>query len=138
MIETFAPRLSMPKTLITGAQLRTTNLDQANFTGATISDTTFAASPLRRARFDDAAFDKVDLGYARLAGARLERVDAVSSDPHRGRRSSLFLADLTGASLKDSDWDDDEAGDRPWQWATLCDTILPPDAVVSGDRDCPR
>ena len=54
------------------------------------------------------------------------------------RRSSLFLADLTAATLAGSEWDDDEAGDRPWQWATLCDTALPADARVSGDRDCPR
>jgi uncharacterized protein YjbI with pentapeptide repeats len=138
MIQAFAPRLRMQKTLIRSAQLRAASLDDADFTGATISDTTFATAPLRRATFSDATFDKVDLGYARLAKAKLDRVVAVSSDPHRGRRSSLFLADLTGATLKGSEWDNDEAGDRPWQWATLCDTILPADAVVSGDRDCPR
>ena len=100
--------------------------------------TTFAASSLRRAKFSDATFDKVDLGYARLSDAKLDRVDAVSSDPRRARRSSLFLADLTDATLAGSEWDDDEAGDRPWQWATLCNTVMPADAVVSGDRDCPR
>ena len=138
MIDAFAPRLTIPKTLIRGAQLRAARLDDANFTGATISDSTFAAASLRRATFSDATFDKVDFGYARLAKARLDRVGAVSSDPRRGRRSSLFLADLTGATLADSEWDDDEAGDRPWQWATLCNTVLPADAIVSGDRDCPR
>jgi uncharacterized protein YjbI with pentapeptide repeats len=138
MIDTFAPRLTMPKTLIRGGQLRAASLDNADFKGATISDTTFAATSLRRATFSDATFDKVDLAYTRLAKARLDRVGAVSPDPHRGRRSSLFLADLTGATLKGSEWDDDEAGDRPWQWATLCDTLLPAGAAVSGDRDCPR
>jgi uncharacterized protein YjbI with pentapeptide repeats len=138
MIDVFAPRLTMPKTLIRGAQLRAATLDEANFTGVTISDSTFAAASLRRATFSDATFDKVDFGYARLAQARLNRVDAVSSDPLRGRRSSLFLANLTGATLAGSQWDDDEAGDRPWQWATLCNTVLPADAIVSGDRDCPR
>ena len=78
------------------------------------------------------------MGFTRLVDANLDRVDAVSSDPRRDRRSSLFLADLIGATLADSKWDDDEAGDRPWEWATLCDTILPADATVSGDRDCPR
>lgn len=138
MIQAFAPRLTMLKTLIRDARLRAASLDDADFTGATISETTFATAPLRRATFSGATFDKVDLGFARLAKAKLDRVGAMSSDPHRGRRSSLFLADLTGATLKGSEWDDDEAGDRPWQWATLCDTILPADAVASGDRDCPR
>jgi uncharacterized protein YjbI with pentapeptide repeats len=138
LIDAFAPRLAMPKSLLRGARLRAANLDEANFAGATISDSTFAAASLRRAAFTDATFDKVDLGYARLGGAKLARVGAVSSDPRRARRSSLFLADLTAATLAGSEWDDDEAGDRPWQWATLCDTVLPADARVSGDRDCPR
>lgn len=140
MIETFAPGLNMPKTLIRGAQLRAASLDGANFLGATISETTFAAAPLRRATFTDALFDKVDLGYADLAGAHLERVGATSDDPTRSRRSSLFLSDLTGANLKGGDWDDDEAGDRPWKWATLCNTVMPndPGPDNTSDRDCPR
>ncbi len=138
MIAASAPRLTMPQTLLRGAQLRAANLDEAEFGGGTISDTTFAASSLRRARFNDSTFDKVDLGYARLADAKLNGVDAVSADPRRARRSSLFLADLTDATLAGSEWDDDEAGERPWQWATLCNTVMPADAVVSGDRDCPR
>jgi uncharacterized protein YjbI with pentapeptide repeats len=138
LIDAFAPQLTLPKTLLRGAQLRAANLDEANFAGTTIADTTFAAASLRRATFSDAAFDKVDLGYARLADANLARVNAVSSDPRRARRSSLFLANLTEATLTGSNWDDDESGDRPWQWATLCNTSLPADATISGDRDCPR
>jgi uncharacterized protein YjbI with pentapeptide repeats len=138
MIAASAPRLTMPTTLIRGAQLRADSLDDADFKGATISDTTFAAASLRRATFSDATFDKVDLGFAQLPKAKLDRVNAVSHDRRRDRRSSLFLADLTGATLKGSQWEDDEAGERPWEWATLCDTILPADATVSGDRDCPR
>jgi uncharacterized protein YjbI with pentapeptide repeats len=138
MIAASAPRLTMPTTLIRGAQLRADSLDDADFRGATISDTTFAAASLRRATFSGATFDKVDLGFARLAKATLDRVNAVSHDRRRDRRSSLFLADLSGATLKGSRWEDDEAGERPWEWATLCDTILPADATVSGDRDCLR
>ncbi len=138
MIEAFAPRLTMPKTLIRGGQLRALSLDDADFKGSTISDTTFAAASMRRATFSDATFDKVDLGFARLPKAMLDRVNAVTHDRAQGRRSSLFLADLTGATLKGSQWDNDEAGDAPWEWATLCDTILPARAVASGDRDCPR
>jgi uncharacterized protein YjbI with pentapeptide repeats len=138
MIAASAPRLMMPTTLIRGAQLRADSLDDADFRGATISDTTFAAASLRRATFSGATFDKVDLGFARLAKATLDRVNAVSHDRRRDRRSSLFLADLSGATLKGSRWEDDEAGERPWEWATLCDTILPADATVSGDRDCLR
>jgi uncharacterized protein YjbI with pentapeptide repeats len=138
MIAASAPRLTMPTTLIRGAQLGADSLDDADFKGSTISDTTFAAASLRRATFSDATFDKVDLGFAQLPKAKLDRVNAVSHDRRRDRRSSLFLADLTGATLKGSQWEDDEAGERPWEWATLCDTILPADATVSGDRDCPR
>ncbi|HEX4729848.1 MAG TPA: pentapeptide repeat-containing protein [Solirubrobacterales bacterium] len=138
MIDASAPRLTLPKTLLRSPKLRAANLDQADFAGDTISDGTFAASSLRRANFGEATFDKVDLGYARLAGADLAGVEALSPDPRRPRRSSLFLADLTGATLAGSEWADDEAGERPWQWATLCDTVLPADAEVSGDRDCPR
>ncbi len=138
MIEASAPRLTIPKTLIRGARLRAARLDDADFTGTTISETTFAASSLRRATFSDATFDKVDVGFARLAGARLDRVGAVSPDRRHDRGSSLFLADLNGATLQGSEWDNDEAGDRPWQWATLCHTTLPADATVSGNRDCPR
>jgi hypothetical protein len=68
----------------------------------------------------------------------LNGVNAVTHDRTHSRRSSLFLADLTGATLKGSRWDLDEAGEHPWQWATLCDTILPANAGASGDRDCPR
>jgi uncharacterized protein YjbI with pentapeptide repeats len=138
MIAASAPRLTLPQTLLRGSQLRAANLDEAEFAGGTISDTTFAASSLRRARFSNATFDKVDLGYTGLHEAKLDGVDAVSSDPRRARHSSLFLADLTDATLAGSEWDDDEAGERPWQWATLCDTVMPADAVISGDRDCPR
>jgi uncharacterized protein YjbI with pentapeptide repeats len=138
MVAASAPRLTLPKTLLRSPKLRAADLDGADFAGDTISDGTFAASSLRRAKFSDATFDKVDLGYARLAGADLARVEALSPDPRRPRRSSLFLADLTGATLAGSEWADDEAGERPWQWATLCDTRLPADATVSGDRDCPR
>jgi uncharacterized protein YjbI with pentapeptide repeats len=128
----------MPTTLIRGAQLRASRLDDADFKGSTISDTTFAASSLRGATFSGGTFDKVDLGFTRLPKAKLDRVDALSHDIPKGRRSSLFLSDLTQATLKGSKWADDESGERPWQWATLCQTILPADATVSGDRDCPR
>jgi hypothetical protein len=52
-------------------------------------------------------------------------------------RTSLFLANLTDATLKDSDWDKDEQGEAPWRWSTLCHTIMPDGVNVSGDRDCP-
>ncbi len=136
MIAASAPRLTIPRTLIRGAQLRAASLDDADFSGTTISETTFAASSLRRATFTGATFDHVDLGFTRLAQAKLNRVAAVSPGHRRG--SSLFLADLTGATLAGSQWDNDEAGERPWQWATLCHTTLPAGAAVSGNRDCPR
>jgi uncharacterized protein YjbI with pentapeptide repeats len=133
-----APRLTMPKTALRGSVWRATNLDDANFAGDTIADSIFAASSLTRATFTNATLGKVDLAYTGLEGAKLDGVDAAGSDRGRPRRSSLFLADLTGATLAGSKWNDDESGERPWTWATLCDTVLPADATVSGNRDCPR
>jgi uncharacterized protein YjbI with pentapeptide repeats len=133
-----APRLTLPKTALRGSQWRASDVDEANFAGDTIADSIFAASSLARATFTDATLGKVDLAYTNLEGAKLDGVDAAVSDRGRPRRSSLFLADLTGANLAGSKWNDDESGERPWTWATLCDTILPADATVSGNRDCPR
>jgi uncharacterized protein YjbI with pentapeptide repeats len=130
-----APRLTARKTRLTGAQLRSTDLDEANFAASVIGSTTFATSSLRRAVFSEADFERVDLGLTNLAGAHLDGVDA--GTPPDDNPSSLFLADLTGASLADSTWADDEEGNRPWQWATLCGTAMPP-GVEGGDRDCPR
>jgi uncharacterized protein YjbI with pentapeptide repeats len=138
MIGVEAPGLKLPKTALRSSQWRAADLDEANFSGATISDTTFAASTFRRARFDEATLGKVDLAYADLDEARFEGVEAAGSEGGHPRRSSLFLSDLSGADLSGSHWNDDESGVRPWTWATLCDTKLPADATVSGDRDCPR
>jgi uncharacterized protein YjbI with pentapeptide repeats len=137
MIAASAPRLTITSSLISGAEVRSTVLDDADFTDSRINDTTFAADSLDRAVFTGATLDKVDLGFARLRKSRLERVDAMAS-ARRDRRTSLFLADLTDANLKDSKWPTDEAGERPWFWATLCHTTMPPGTTVSGDRDCPR
>jgi uncharacterized protein YjbI with pentapeptide repeats len=138
LIGASAPRVTLPKTSLRGSQWRAANLDEANFSGDTIADTTFAASSLARAKFTAATLGKVDLAYTDLTGAHLEGVEAAGTDSGRPRRSSLFLADLTGADLGGSKWNDDESGERPWTWATLCDTTLPADATVSGNRDCPR
>jgi uncharacterized protein YjbI with pentapeptide repeats len=138
LIGASAPRVKLPKTSLRQSQWRAANLDEANFAGDTIADSTFAASSLRRADFHGATLGKVDLAYTNLAGAHLEGVEAAGSSSGRPRRSSLFLADLTGANLGGSKWNDDESGERPWTWATLCGTTLPADATVSGDRDCPR
>jgi uncharacterized protein YjbI with pentapeptide repeats len=137
LIAAFAPRLTMREASVNGSLLRASDLDQADFDRAALGDTTLAASSLRRATFSDATFDHVDLGYARLSGARLDGVEAESPDRRHGP-SSLFLADLRNATLAGSHWEDDEAGERPWRWATLCDTVLPAGAAISGDRDCPR
>lgn len=137
MIDSFAPRLTMPKTLISAAKMPAARLDEADFAGATIVDTSFATASLRRATFSDATFDKVDLGFARLPGAKLDGVEAKASrSAPEIRPSSLFLADLVKATLEDSQWMNDEAGDIPWKWATLCDTTLPDG--TREDRDCPR
>jgi uncharacterized protein YjbI with pentapeptide repeats len=138
LIGATAPRIELPQTQLRQSQWRAADLDEANFAGATISDSTFAASSLRRADFGDGTLGKVDLAYTNLAAADLHGVEAAGADKAKPRRSSLFLADLSGATLVASKWNDDESGERPWTWATLCDTTLPADATVSGTRDCPR
>jgi uncharacterized protein YjbI with pentapeptide repeats len=138
LIGVSAPGISLPKTALRSSQWRSSDLDEADFSGATISDTTFATSSLRRADFDESTLGKVDLAYTDLAGADLTEVDAAGSEGDDPRSSSLFLADLTRADLTGSHWNDDESGVRPWTWSTLCDTKLPADATVSGNRDCPR
>jgi uncharacterized protein YjbI with pentapeptide repeats len=135
LIAASAPRLQVHKTRLIGAQLRSTDLDDADFGASVISQTTFATASLRRAVFSEADFEHVDLGLTDLAGAHLDGVDA--GTPPDDNPSSLFLADLTGATLADSTWADDEEGNRPWRWATLCGTAMPP-GVDGGDRDCPR
>lgn len=130
MINAFAPGLTMRKTGIIGAVLMAARLDDADFKGSNLDDTKFATASLRRATFSGATFDKVDLAYAQLPKAQLDGVVATASP------SSLFLADLTGATLKDSKWRVNEAGEIPWEWATLCDTILP--GGTKTERDCPR
>jgi uncharacterized protein YjbI with pentapeptide repeats len=134
MMGAFAPRLTMPgpgseidKAFMLGARL-----DDADFAGARLLQPHFAAASLRGANFSHAIFDAVDLGFARLPKAKLDHVKT------EGLPSTLFLANLTGATLAGSDWDGDEIGERPWQWATLCDTTMPAGVIVSGDRDCPR
>jgi uncharacterized protein YjbI with pentapeptide repeats len=135
LIAVRAPRLNARKTRIDSVQLRADDLDDANFEASVIGETTFAASTLRRANFHEADFLHDDLALTNLAGARLDGVDAGS--PGDENPNSLFLADLTGASLADSTWADDEEGNRPWTWATLCRTAMPR-GVDGGDRDCPR
>jgi uncharacterized protein YjbI with pentapeptide repeats len=139
LIAAFAPRLTLPKTALGGAVLRSADLDEADFEGSVISDSIFATASLGRAKFSDAKLIHVDLAYTGLAGARLDHVTALSPDLKHPTNSSLFLADLTGATLADSRWDREESGDIPWQWATLCDTILPadPGPGIDGNRDCP-
>jgi uncharacterized protein YjbI with pentapeptide repeats len=136
MIAATAPRLVVRKTRLDGAQWRSDVLDEANFEASVISQTIFATSSLRRAVFSEAGFVHDDFALTNLAGAKLDGVDA--GRPDEENPNSLFLANLTGATLADSTWADDEEGNRPWQWATLCDTKMPPGAEESGDRDCPR
>jgi uncharacterized protein YjbI with pentapeptide repeats len=135
LIAVTAPRLNARKTRIDDVQLRADDLDDANFEASVIGESIFAASTLRRANFHEADFLHDDFALTNLAGARLDGVDAGS--PGDENPNSLFLADLTGATLADSTWVDDEEGNRPWTWATLCRTTMPP-GVDGGDRDCPR
>ena len=138
MPQAIAPELDLSGANVYG-RLRAKTLADATFSSATITSTTFAGTPMRGAKFDDALFTGssstgVDLAYTDLRGADLGvyRVDSPAS---------LFMADLTNASLKGrAVWPPDSSGaNPPWQWATLCHTTLP-DAFrnVVDNRDCPR
>lgn len=133
MFEASAPALSLPDGVVSGSFLLASNLNDVDLSRTKLyNSTTLASAPMRRAILSDAELDHTDLAFADLAGARL---DGVTSTNH----SSLFLSNLTGATLADSTWDVDEAGEPPWTWATLCSTTMPrASGGISGDRDCPR
>jgi uncharacterized protein YjbI with pentapeptide repeats len=138
MVLVTAPGLTMPRTLLDDAQLVGADLDGANFEEARISETILATASLRRAVFSGAVLGHDDLAYTDLADAKLDEVDAASERGEPRNYNSLFLADLTGATLADSHWDTDENGEVPWNWSILCGTKMPTGAKESGDRDCPR
>jgi uncharacterized protein YjbI with pentapeptide repeats len=137
MIAALAPRLKVSDTTISDSRFEAARLDQADFRRAKVTGetTNLAAASLHRAKFTDSMFESVDLSFARLQKAKLDRIRR--NPAHPDRRITLFLANLTNATLKDTDWGKDEAGQDPWRWATLCHTIMPTGANVSGDRDCP-
>jgi uncharacterized protein YjbI with pentapeptide repeats len=130
LITASAPRLDLSEASIRGSQLRASELDGTDFELATIRESTLAASGLQGAIFSAANLEKVDLAFTALNGAQLDEVEA------RPLPSSLFLADLTGATLAGSQWAKSEEGEVPWQLATLCHTTLPEKKLEN--RDCPR
>jgi uncharacterized protein YjbI with pentapeptide repeats len=112
-----------------GSHWRMATLRDADFAGTEISDTTFAATPLPGAVFTKARMIKDDLAYTDLGDAHLDGMTVE-------RENSLFMADLTGATLKGPTWPRDEDGNIPWLWSIQCATTLPPDRL--SNRDCPR
>ncbi len=132
MVDSFAPGLTMPETTISDGRLRAKSLDNANFEGATLRDTSFETARLRSANFHGATLNHDTFAFAGLQRAKLDH------SPHRPHATTLFLANLTRATLAGPNWGDDEFDERPWMWATLCETRMPDGATISGDRDCPR
>jgi uncharacterized protein YjbI with pentapeptide repeats len=129
LIDVSAPRLEIRSTLISGATFFASVLDRASFDGSTIATTSFATSALgRRASFAGAELRRTDLGFAGLDRGDLSGVEAT--------KTSLFLADLTDATLLDSSWGEDEEGRDPPRSAMLCRTTLENGHI--SDRDCPR
>jgi uncharacterized protein YjbI with pentapeptide repeats len=133
LFDAFAPALSLADGVINGSQMQAASLNDVNLARTKLYNaSTFAATPMRRAVFSDAELDHTDLAFTDLVGSAFDGVRARN-------HASLFGADLKRATLADSTWDVDEAGEVPWTWATLCSTTMPPAAAgVSGDRDCPR
>jgi uncharacterized protein YjbI with pentapeptide repeats len=71
--------------------------------------------------------NRVDLAYAGLVRGDLSHVEA--------KQTSLFLSDLTDATLRGSSWGPDEEGRDPPGSAFLCRTTLENGDLSS--RDCP-
>jgi uncharacterized protein YjbI with pentapeptide repeats len=133
-VQARAPGLALHGGVVRGSVLLfadATGLDLTD--GLLQNDVQMNNVPLRDAVFTNAMFDHVDLALADLRGAQLDGVDATNN------ASSLFLADLSGATLEDSAWHIDEDGVLPFTWSTLCHTTMPRVAGgIDGDRDCPR
>jgi uncharacterized protein YjbI with pentapeptide repeats len=128
-VEAAGRGMSLAGGSLDGSQWRMATLRDADFSGTEISGTTFAATPLPGAVFTKARLVKDDLAYTDLGDARLDGMTVQ-------RENSLFMADLTGATLKGPLWPRDEDGNVPWDWSIQCGTTLPPDRL--SDRDCPR
>jgi uncharacterized protein YjbI with pentapeptide repeats len=134
LVNVTAPGIDLSGARING-NLRAATFDGADFSRSRVSSTTFAGTPMRGASFRGAIFDGqvdsgVDLAYTDLRKADLGvlEVDAPSS---------LFMADLTHATLKGpAKWPADTSGQIPWTWSVQCDTTLPSGEVL--DRDCPK
>jgi uncharacterized protein YjbI with pentapeptide repeats len=134
LVNVTAPGIDLSGAKIKG-NLRAATFEDADFRTARLSSTTFAGTPMRGATFRGAIFDGqrdsgVDLAYTDLRKADLGvlEVDAPSS---------LFMADLTHATLKGpAKWPVDTSGQIPWTWSVQCDTTLPSGEVLN--RDCPK
>jgi uncharacterized protein YjbI with pentapeptide repeats len=129
LIDVWAPQLEVRSTLISGATFFASTLRGASFAGSRITTTSFATAALgRHASFADARLEGVDLAYADLVGGDLSLV--------RATRTSLFLSDLTDATLRGSSWGLDEEGRDPPRSGWLCRTTQ--EAGDRNNRDCPR
>ena len=126
-----APSLDLSHSGVHGSRLLAADLTGLRFAGGQMDDSALAGAPLRGAVFTGSTLDHPDLAYTDLRGGRLDGVTATN-------HPSLFLSDLTSATLAGSSWTVDESGELPWTWATLCQTTMPEGALIGGDRDCPR
>ncbi|HEY1591439.1 MAG TPA: pentapeptide repeat-containing protein [Solirubrobacteraceae bacterium] len=131
-IDAYAPKLQMPSTPISGAIFDGATLNASSFAGSTLTDTRFAAAQASGASFAGSELFQVDLAYSDLAGANLSRARASRED----RPTSLFLAELRKANLRDSKWVLDEERRYPPTSGWLCRTTMPDGAI--DNRDCPR
>ena len=126
-IAAFAPGLSVRSTLIRDANFFAAALRGADFADSRLFGTAFATAGLKGgSSFARTRLEKVDLAYAELDGADISGATAI--------KTSLFLADLTDATLRGSTWTDDEEGRDPPPSATLCRTTMPNGSRNS--RDC--
>ena len=126
-----APSLDLSDADVHGSRLLAADLTGFRFADGSMDDSSLTGAPLRGAVFTGATLDHPDLAYADLRGGKL---DGVTAKNH----PSLFLSDLTSATLAGSTWTVDESGEIPWTWATLCHTAMAKDARIDGDRDCPK
>jgi uncharacterized protein YjbI with pentapeptide repeats len=127
MVAILAPKLTIRATKVGKDNLYGASLNGSDFSHSTFEDAAFTAAELDgRTSFADTTLIHVDLAFARLVGSDFRRAEL--------ERTSLFFANLTGATLLGATLTEPEEGGDPLVWAEVCRTTLPDGSVSK--RDC--
>jgi uncharacterized protein YjbI with pentapeptide repeats len=126
---------------LSGANLILANLSSANLILANLSSANFFSANLSEANLTNANLSKAHLTNANLRntdlrGADLKRADLRGADL---KRADLRNTDFSNANLSAADLSSAIVIDRQLEEAEiLCETKLPANSKLDGDRDCPK